>query len=378
MTTALTATDMLAIHTLEQSSQDIKTTWDMLHNPVDLQTTLSSKSTVARLNYLGSSYGTFLGNTFASLYPQYVGRMVLDGNIDADNWVSKWWTTSILDFEAIWKVFYDKCYSAQSRCALWRSSDSGVHCIEQRVQKVLDSIEMLPWPLGTDNLPDVLTISDVREFVFHIFYSTSLFPNLANVLNQLLTHNFSQGIPVLDRSISCVRNETLFSDNMDAFVGTFCGDADPSLANTTISEFQRYVVHLESQSRTAGAHFASNRPACMTSRQGSASKTRFSGPFGSRPGDLQTPILFLNNRLDPVCPIRNARRMATKYPGSIVLEQDAVGHCALAASLGPCVKSYVRRYFNEGVLPPNNTVCPGGCEAFDEYCAQSGMYDVYI
>lgn len=32
-----------------------------------------------KLQYWGFSYGTFLGVTFASLFPDSVGRMVLDG-----------------------------------------------------------------------------------------------------------------------------------------------------------------------------------------------------------------------------------------------------------------------------------------------------------
>ena len=31
------------------------------------------------LNYLGKSYGTAIGTTYAELFPQRVGRMVLDG-----------------------------------------------------------------------------------------------------------------------------------------------------------------------------------------------------------------------------------------------------------------------------------------------------------
>ncbi len=35
-----------------------------------------------KLNYLGKSYGTFLGETYADLFPTHVGRMVIDGVID--------------------------------------------------------------------------------------------------------------------------------------------------------------------------------------------------------------------------------------------------------------------------------------------------------
>src|ERR1700689_2644090 len=35
----------------------------------------------ARLDYLGLSYGTLLGATYANLFPRRVGRMVLDANV---------------------------------------------------------------------------------------------------------------------------------------------------------------------------------------------------------------------------------------------------------------------------------------------------------
>lgn len=42
-----------------------------------------------RLKFIGGSYGTILGNTFASMFPGRVGRMILDGVADADDWVTK-------------------------------------------------------------------------------------------------------------------------------------------------------------------------------------------------------------------------------------------------------------------------------------------------
>jgi pimeloyl-ACP methyl ester carboxylesterase len=41
-----------------------------------------------RLQYLGFSYGTLLGSAFASMFPGRVGRMVLDGVVDGDDYRS--------------------------------------------------------------------------------------------------------------------------------------------------------------------------------------------------------------------------------------------------------------------------------------------------
>ena len=42
----------------------------------------------AKLNYLGISYGTFLGATYANLFPRRVGRLVLDGNVPPQAWTN--------------------------------------------------------------------------------------------------------------------------------------------------------------------------------------------------------------------------------------------------------------------------------------------------
>ena len=41
-----------------------------------------------KLNYLGISYGTFLGATYANLFPRRVGRLVLDGNVPPEAWTN--------------------------------------------------------------------------------------------------------------------------------------------------------------------------------------------------------------------------------------------------------------------------------------------------
>jgi autophagy-related protein 17 len=41
-----------------------------------------------KLQYFGMSYGSFLANTFASMFPDRIGRIVVDGVVDADDYVS--------------------------------------------------------------------------------------------------------------------------------------------------------------------------------------------------------------------------------------------------------------------------------------------------
>ena len=47
----------------------------------------------SKLNYFGYSYGTFLGATYASLFPKNYNRMVLDGPLDATDYINDPLTT---------------------------------------------------------------------------------------------------------------------------------------------------------------------------------------------------------------------------------------------------------------------------------------------
>lgn len=386
MTTAYTARDMLELVTknqaVEEDSQSSR--GHGIDDAHKQQMPLRSAHSKAQLQYLGFSYGTFLGNTFASMYPEHVGKMLLDGNIDADDYVGKWMKNVLPDFEEGWSTFFERCYEVGQRCALWRHYDTSAGDIRTRVDSILDHVKEKPIPVSSNGSTDLITSSDVKAAIFNSNYvAASSFAKLATFLNAIYTNNVTSPFPppigLLPSPISCPSPNASTSWpagalDRDTSLCIMCSDSD-SLTSTPFSDFSSYLSFLESQSRTAGPIVAALKLACLAWPSSSTAlkpRWRFTGPFGRTiPSNNKTgtPILFLNNRLDPVCPIRNAHQMAKRYPASVVLEQDAVGHCALTASLGDCVRAHVRRYFNEGVLPPPGTVCPGGCRAFEEDCA---------
>lgn len=54
----------------------------------DLDKRHASRADVPRLKFLGFSYGTTLGNYFASMFPGRVSRLILDGVLDADDYAN--------------------------------------------------------------------------------------------------------------------------------------------------------------------------------------------------------------------------------------------------------------------------------------------------
>jgi len=117
------------------------------------------------------------------------------------------------------------------------------------------------------------------------------------------------------------------------------------------SDFEAYHAELRSQSRWLGDSWAEIQLSCL--KWGLRPKWTFAGPIA---GNTSHPLLLLNPTLDPVTPLANAFVTASKFEGSVVLEQNSEGHCTYAAP-SLCTAKHVRTYFHTGELPPPNTVC---------------------
>jgi pimeloyl-ACP methyl ester carboxylesterase len=78
-----------------------------------------------KLNYLGFSYGTLLGATYAELYPQNTGRLVLDGALDPTSTSFDVSLTQAEGFESALRAFLADCASADD-CPFTGSIDDSM------------------------------------------------------------------------------------------------------------------------------------------------------------------------------------------------------------------------------------------------------------
>ena len=96
-----------------------------------------------KLDYLGKSYGTFLGATYADLFPTKVGRFVLDGAIDPNLTSSQVNEGQAVGFETETRAYVQDCVR-RGGCPLGNSLDSGM----QRLRDFLTSLDSRPLPLN--------------------------------------------------------------------------------------------------------------------------------------------------------------------------------------------------------------------------------------
>ncbi|PYI01095.1 hypothetical protein BO78DRAFT_473545 [Aspergillus sclerotiicarbonarius CBS 121057] len=329
----------------------------------------------AKLQYWGYSYGTLLGMTYASLFPDQVQRMVLDGVVDALGWYSGNHSNSFRDADRVGDSFFRYCHQAgYPTCAFAGKTPEedlaqATTDLQKRLTSILTDLKTAPFSVSHPT-PEIITYSDVKRLMRVALYAPiELFPILANILFDLEQRNATsmaewkamlreemQPAHCLNRecqSQASCREACQYFIRVEVIMGIACLDLNQKLHNVSKETYrEEYIRPVVTSSRWIGDVFADfGMPCASWEGQGPGS---FQGPIGAE--NMSTPILFVSNSLDPVTPLDDAHAMSALFNRSVVLEQLAEGHCSFA-SHSTCTESHIRAYFQTGTLPPPGTSC---------------------
>ncbi|KAL0067808.1 hypothetical protein AAF712_005248 [Marasmius tenuissimus] len=101
-----------------------------------------------KLQYWGFSYGSILGSTFASMFPDKVGRLVIDGVPDPEDYYGMRWLNGVKDIESTLKWFFTSCKEAgPEACAFYEDS---VEAMEAKLNGIYTSLINAPIPVVTN------------------------------------------------------------------------------------------------------------------------------------------------------------------------------------------------------------------------------------
>ncbi|PSN69676.1 hypothetical protein BS50DRAFT_487989, partial [Corynespora cassiicola Philippines] len=312
----------------------------------------------SKLQYWGFSYGTFLGSTFASMFPDRVGRLILDGVVSSDDYTASLGNGSLHDAEKVMHSFYTFCtLSGPDSCSL-ATPTSSAKDIEQRVQTIVKSLYHNPIPIDSPRGPEIFTYSDIKSLLFSSLYQPIAFFRL---VSQVLIEIEAGGGKTLEALLIANRPLHVYHCPLNGTdPGTYswydpqhailCSDGEDQ-TSLDIKAFEDYWHLLEGISPTSGAIWSDLRMSCASWKIKAVYK--YSGNFG---GNTSHPILWISNTADPVTPLQSGRHMQNKFPGSAILVQDSAGHCSISTPT-LCTYEAIRKYFQTGALPDPDTLC---------------------
>lgn len=185
LTTASVARDMLEI--VEAHGRWRERQVAMLREQADPKEQHSAlyqyKSGGEKMQYWGFSYGTYLGSTFASMFPDRIHRLILDGVVDAEDYTAGLWYDNLIDSEKTLHSFYYHCARVgYPKCPLAGPKYTATD-VEKRVQDVVANLHFNPLTYSTSTMSEIITYSDVRSLIFTSLYSPlTTFANLAKLL----------------------------------------------------------------------------------------------------------------------------------------------------------------------------------------------------
>ncbi|KAF7907726.1 uncharacterized protein EAF01_005312 [Botrytis porri] len=326
--------------------------------PIQREPEDASLETKGKLVYWGFSYGTLLGSTFAAMFPDRVGRLVLDGVVDADNYVAPIWLESQRDADKVWSSFFRYCHEAKSACQFYRKTDK-VTDIEERFESVMWRLKESPISLVSKDtlIPFLVTYSDVKYQIFQTLYAPLYgFQAVAQLLD-ILERNpedwieFTPTPPLNDFEFVCKHSQPKWSYFDDAQRVILCSDKKYPL-NHTYSEIESMFEDMEAQSAFADAWMSLMIQCSGYDIQSIDPPMRWDDHPAHRQKPIKTafPLLYISNSADPVTPLFAGVKMATKFVDAGFFEQESEGHCTIAVK-SRCTIEKVRAYFRDGKVP---------------------------
>jgi pimeloyl-ACP methyl ester carboxylesterase len=318
------------------------------------------------LNYLGLSYGTLLGATYANLFPDTVRAMVLDGNVDPVAWTNggedhTFLSTSLrmesdLGSAKTLNAFLDLCGRASTdQCAFSAGSTAAT---QVKWATLLQRLRAQPVTLDNMTVTYAALVSAMSTWLFTTEPQPGFsgWATAAGVLEALWERSTPGG--ALTAATPAAAAPFTAGRRASADVGQPYQGPEQLLAVLCAeSPNPRPLVFL-ALDRLAYARAGDIGPVSSWGDEPCASwpataADRYTGPW-NRP--TANPVLVIGNTFDPSTAYQGSIAMAKELARARLLTVDGYGHTVL---LNPsaCASQYVSDYLVEGTLPPEGTVC---------------------
>ncbi|MBB3674554.1 alpha/beta hydrolase [Modestobacter versicolor] len=291
-----------------------------------------------QLTYLGYSYGTTLGSTYAELFPENVRALVLDGAVDPDAGQQESAEAQAQGFEAAFENFAQNCTGLISGCPLGPDPRSYVN-------DVLAQSAATPIPSSRQGETRQATPGLVLNAVRSALYQPTAWPQLAQSLTNARNGD-AAGILTLADTYTGRNDDGTYSNVVDANVAVNCADTDEEFTRAQVSGL---IADWNAKYPLFGADAALGLYTCSA---WDAPRT----PLPERDAEGSAPILVIGTQGDPVTPLPGAVDMAEDLVSGVLLTWQGYGHTAYPKT--DCVTAAVNAYLIDLTAPQDGLTCP--------------------
>ncbi|MGW1989722.1 alpha/beta hydrolase [Embleya sp. NPDC001921] len=299
----------------------------------------------AKLNYIGFSYGTYLGATYAERFPARTGRLVLDGAVDptADNLTAS--VEQQVGFERSLRRFAEDC-AGRVGCPLGNDPKTAA----TRAADFLDGLQDQPLAGRSGRK---LTASLGWIGVISLLYGDkdTAWKYLRDALTDAMVRRSPEGLLFYADNYNGRDEQGRYDNSSDAFVAIGC--ADGSGDAPTPQQVQTALARLRAEapllSRDVTAEDLTGQ-SCEDWPFKSPTKPHAIRAQGS------APILVVGTTGDPATPYASAEKLASQLADATLLTFEGEGHTAYGGN-STCVDGAVEGFLLRGTMPPKGERC---------------------
>ncbi|MGN6444138.1 alpha/beta hydrolase [Amnibacterium sp.] len=292
-----------------------------------------------RISYYGYSYGTYLGEVYATLYPGRLNRMVLDSTVDP----TRVWYGSNLDQDFAFQTAIDQWFS-------WLAKHDGTYHLGSSQQAVQASYDRLAARLAASPADGVFGSAELADTLLYAGYGQNLWPDLGAAFAEATNGSFAT-IEEYWRGLNQVTDDNGYA----AYLAVECTDA------AWPTDWATWVTDAKRVNGKAPFETWPN--------------TWFNAPCRSWPAKPSTPVDVSGAKVGPILMIDETLDAATPFSGSLVVRKlfprarllAEPGGTSHADSLNGnrCVDDTIAAYLADGTLPsrkagdgPDTTCAP--------------------
>lgn len=289
------------------------------------------------LTYLGSSYGTLLGATYAELFSTRVGRMVLDGALPGDLSAEEVSRGQAIAFDQVLNDFLADCLTHDDCPFAGDATSAG-----RELRSWLDGLDQSPLTSGDRELTGALAAYAILTNLYVPDYD---FPRLREALGPAIEDQDASALLALLDSRTSRGADGRYEDNAaEAFYAVTCLDRP---YDGTLEDIRRLAAQWGREAPTFGPGLAWGLLACRDwpAQAEPVARTRAEGA---------PPILVVSTRRDPATPFAWGVDLAEDLASGRLLAYEGDGHTAYRSG-SSCVDEAVEAYLVSGILPESDT-----------------------
>ena len=291
-----------------------------------------------KLDFLGYSYGTYLGAVYAEIFPHRVGRMVLDGAVDPTVPPEVSTYGQAVAFEKALDAYLAWCVDGGD-CPLGQSQDESAAALS----RLLLDVDASPIENADGRL---LGADTLVTAILWPLYDDTAWPFLTDVISATLLGDASIAFSAADGYNGRNSDGSYASNATEAFIAINCLDT----VETDVTRVGELNALLERDAPILGPYLGPSETGCAgwpAAPKGSLDPINALGA---------PDLLVIGTTNDPATPYENAVSLADQMSSAHLVTFEGEGHTAYNRG-NACVNQIVNDYFLRGKIPTARVTC---------------------